>query len=161
MPDIYTADWYESVKGAINAEVATMRNVPEGAWTVAVEIMGDDLSPYVDPGATRRFLVRIEQGQCVWYREVDGDDPDERLDYRFTGPAAVFDDIAAGRLDPIDAALQGTIKARGDMRFLLRQADLVKVLLEAYASGVETTWPLGCPPYAGAGAATATEAANA
>ena len=153
MPDIYTSEWYESVKSAINAQVTTMRNVPEGAWTVAVEIVGDGVSPYVDAGAQRRFLVRIEQGQCAWYREVDGEDPEERLDYRFTGPAAVFDDIAAGRMDPIDAALQGTVKARGDMRFLLRQAELVKVLLESYASGVETTWPLGCPPYVGAGSA--------
>jgi hypothetical protein len=47
------------------------------------------------------------------------------------------------------------VKVRGDMRFLMRQAELVKVLLEAYASGVETVWPQGQPPYIAASAINA------
>jgi hypothetical protein len=35
------------------------------------------------------------------------------------------------------------------MRFLMRQAEHVKILLGAYASGVETSSPRGRPPYAG------------
>ncbi|MBI2168420.1 MAG: SCP2 sterol-binding domain-containing protein [Actinobacteria bacterium] len=146
MPAIYTPEWYESVKEAINAKVATVKDVPEGAWTVAVEIAGDGVSPYVADGDERRFLIRIERGQCEWYREIDGE-PDVELDYRFRGPATVFDEIAAGLADPIDAALHGTVRVRGDMRFLMRQAELVQVLLEAYTAGVETTWPEGQPPY--------------
>ncbi len=72
-----------------------------------------------------------------------------KLDYRFTGPASVFDSIAAAETDPIDAALSGSIKVRGDMRFLMRQAEMVQVLLEAYSKGVDTTWPKGRPPYGG------------
>ena len=34
-----------------------------------------------------------------------------------------------------------------DMRFLMRQAEHVQVLLEAYTSGVSTEWPQGRPPY--------------
>lgn len=146
MPDIYTTGWYEAVKTAINAAVDDLRDVPEGAWTICVEIVGDGASPYVDVDGMRRFLIRIEAGICKWYRELDAD-PDEKLDYRFTGVANVFDEIAAGVLDPLDAVLHGLIRVRGDMRFLLRQAELVNVLLGAYTSGVDTTWPGGRPPY--------------
>ena len=153
MPDIYTVDWYESVKDAINTAVGTMSDTPEGAWTICVEIVGDGISPYTPADGMRRFLVRIEQGHCLWYRELDAD-PDEKLDYRFTGSASVFDGIAAALEDPIDVVLHGSIKVRGDMRFLLRQAELVNVLLQAYVSGVDTTWPQGRPPYAEVGAVT-------
>lgn len=147
MPDIYTPDWYEAVKTAINAAVADLRDAPEGAWTICVEIVGDDASPYTPASGMRRFLIRIEAGHCLWYRELNAD-PEDKLDYRFTGPATVFDEIAAAIGDPIEAVLHGSIKVRGDMRFLLRQAELVNVLLGAYTSGVDTTWPKGQPPYA-------------
>lgn len=152
MSDIYTADWYEAVRDAINAKVGELptKAVPEGAWHAVVEIVGDGASPYVGAEDTRRFLVRIENGMCDWYREIDTPNPDVTLDYRFTGPATVFDEIAAAQRDPVDAALDGTVKVRGDMRFLMRQAELVKVLLEAYTTSVDTEWPQGKPPYNGA-----------
>lgn len=148
MADIYTPAWYDAVRVAINERVARMNDVPSESFNVAIEIDADGQSPYVAPGTTRRFLVRLERGQCAWYREVEADDPNVALDYRFTGPATAFDQIAAAQLDPIDAALQGAIKVRGDMRFLMRQAALVQTLLEAYATGVSTAWPQGKPPYA-------------
>jgi putative sterol carrier protein len=148
MADIYTPEWYDDVRDAMNTRVATMQNLPTGALQIKVEIVGDGCSPYVAQGSERHFLISIEEGHCAWYREVEGDDPALKLDYRFRGPAAVFDEIAAGLEDPINAALHGTVKVRGDMRFLMRQAEHVKVLLEAYASGVHTSWPLGSPPYA-------------
>jgi putative sterol carrier protein len=155
MPDIYTSDWYEAVREAINARVGTLKSVPDGAFVVKIEIVGDGASPYVAAGDERHFLINIEKGACAWYREVDGDEEGIRLDYRFRGSATVFDEVAAGLSDPIDAALHGTVKVRGDMRFLMRQAELVKVLLEAYASGVETVWPQGQPPYIAASAINA------
>jgi len=149
MPDIYTPDWYEAVRDAINSRVSDMEGLPEGSWNIAVDILGDGVSPYVDEGAERNFVVRIEGGRCAWYKEVGGEAPGVKLDFRFRGPAKVFDEIAAGLLDPIDAALRGTVKAKGDMRFLMRQAEHVQVLLSAYTDGVETLWPLGSPPYEG------------
>ena len=148
MAEIYWQAWYDEVRDAINARVATMRDLPDGAWMVKIEIVGDGVSPYVAEGEERHFLVSIEDGHCAWYREVGGDDPAVQLNYRFRGPATAFDEIAAGLTDPIDVALHGTVKVRGDMRFLMRQAEHVKVLLEAYANGVQTSWPLGQPPYA-------------
>lgn len=149
MPDVYTAPWYDAVRIAINASVAQLPNVPSDAFNIAIEIVADGRSPYVPEGETRRFLVRLEGGQCAWYREIEEDDPSVDLDYRFTGPATLFDEIAAGLTDPIDAALGGSVRVRGDMRFLLRQAEMVQVVLEAYSRGVETTWPAGAPPYNG------------
>jgi putative sterol carrier protein len=151
MPDVYTPGWYDAVQVAINERVATLPDVPSDSFNIAVEIVGDGKSPYVDDGNIRRFLIRLEAGTCAWYREVDADDSSVTLDYRFTGPATTFDEVAAGLTDPIDAALSGAIKVRGDMRFLMRQAEMVQVLLEAYSKGVDTTWPAGAPPYNGAG----------
>ncbi|MCC7078416.1 MAG: SCP2 sterol-binding domain-containing protein [Acidimicrobiia bacterium] len=151
MPDVYTTPWYEAVKEAINNAVAELPNAPTDSFTIQAEIVGDGASPYVSDGDTLRFLIRLEGGQCAWYREIDADDPSVKLDYRFTGPATVFDEIAAAAQDPIDAALSGAIKVRGDMRFLMRQAEMVQVLLDAYSKRVDTTWPNGRPPYNGVG----------
>ena len=151
MPDIYTPDWYEAVKVAINEAVVKIPNAPKDSFTIQVEIVGDGKTPYVADGDMLRLLIRLEEGVCAWYREIDADDPSVKLNYRFTGPGSVFDSIAAGTSDPIDAALTGTIKVRGDMRFLMRQAEMVQVLLKAYSQGVDTTWPKGRPPYDGVG----------
>jgi len=148
MADIYSTAWYEGVRDAMNTRVATMTDLPKGVLHIKVEIYGDGISPYIEEDVERHFLIRIADGHCDWYREVDGDDTSVKLDYRFRGPATIFDEIAAGLQDPIDAALHGTVKVRGDMRFLMRQAEHVSVLLDAYAHGVQTTWPLGRPPYA-------------
>jgi putative sterol carrier protein len=151
MPDVYTDTWYGAVVEAINRRVATIHNAPPETLHVAVDIEGDGLSPYVSEGGARHFLIRISGGQCEWYREVQESaqsTPDCRLDYRFVGPAATFDAIIASLIDPIDAALSGAVRVRGDMRFLMRQAELVQVLLEAYTHDVDTTWPKGAPPYA-------------
>ncbi len=153
MPEIYSEGWYEAVVDTINTKVGTLseKDVPKGVWHAVVEIVADGRSPYVAEGDTRRFLIRIDGGRCAWYREIDTPNPEGvELDYRFVGPAAAFDGIAAGIVDPVDAALDGTVRVRGDMRFLMRQAELVKTLLEAYTSGVDTEWPAGRPPYNGA-----------
>ncbi len=152
MPDIYTNEWYDAVREAMNASAATLNGVPTGSFVVAVEIVGDGLSPYVEQGSTRHFLVKIDAGRCEWYREIASSEDERRaagrgVDYRFTGSATAFDEIACGVLDPIDAALRGTVRVRGDMRFLMRHAEHVNALLGAYSREVDTTWPSGMPPY--------------
>ncbi|MEI2640270.1 MAG: hypothetical protein V9F03_14955 [Microthrixaceae bacterium] len=151
MADVYTPEWYDLVKEAINNRVAGMDGLPPETLHIAVDIEGDGVSPYVDEASSRHFLIRIAKGACEWYREVDeaAQSTDEiKLDYRFVGPASEFDAVVGGVIDPIDAALGGVIKVRGDMRFLMRQAEHVQVLLDAYTHGVQTDWPKGEPPYA-------------
>lgn len=149
MPDIYTEEWYEALKKLINENELIAAKSPKGRWVAAIEIKGDGRSPYVAGDSTKRFVVRLEDGKCVWYKELAPDDDGSEfdLDYRFTGAASVFDEIAAGITDPIDAGLDGRIRIKGDMRFLLRQAELVKEILEIYQRDLETTWPKGKPPY--------------
>jgi putative sterol carrier protein len=149
MPDIYTEAWYEALKSLINQNEVIAAKSPKGRWTAAIEITGDGKSPYVPQDSTKRFVVHLEDGKCIWYKELPADDTGAEfdLDYRFTGAASVFDEIAAGISDPIDAGLDGRIRIKGDMRFLLRQAELVKEILEIYQRDLETTWPKGKPPY--------------
>src|SRR5690606_9605028 len=72
--DIYTQAWYDEVRDAINSRVADLDDVPAGSWHVAVDVVGDGRSPYVPADEERHFLVRIEDGMCTWYRELDGED---------------------------------------------------------------------------------------
>ena len=62
----------------------------------------------------------------------------------------MFEGVAAGLIDLIDAGLKGKIKITGDMRILIRHAELVNVLYDVYAREVETIWPKGKPGSAGA-----------
>ena len=109
MAYIYTDEWFGYVRDAINAKVATLRHLPPDTLLIAVDIVGDGVSPYVTEGAERHFLVQIDGGRCGWYREGEAGESDQ-LNYRFRGPAAVFDEIAAGLVDPIDAALKGAVR---------------------------------------------------
>ena len=45
MPDIYTSDWYEAVKVAINEAVVKIPNAPKDSFTIQVEIVGDGKTP--------------------------------------------------------------------------------------------------------------------
>ena len=60
--------------------------------------------------------------------------------------AVHFEKVAAGIVDPVEAGLKGTIKITGDMRILIKHADLVNVVQEVYQREVETTWPKAQPP---------------
>ena len=48
-------------------------------------------------------------------------------------------------IDLIDAGLKGSVKITGDMRILIRHAELVNVVYGVYAREIETTWPKGKP----------------
>jgi len=51
----------------------------------------------------------------------------------------------AGWIDLIDAGLKGSVKITGDMRILIRHAELVNVVYGVYAREIETNWPKGKP----------------
>ena len=76
--------------------------------------------------------------------------PRKDFEYIFELPASVFEEVAAGQIDLIDAGLKGRIKITGDMRILIRHAELVNEIYDAFAREVETLWPKGKPGSAGA-----------
>jgi putative sterol carrier protein len=147
MPDIYTTEWYDELKDLLNRNPDLAKSAPSGELKVLGEFHGDGRSPYLEQGEQRFFVVHLCDGRCTDYYEVDEPPPRKEFDFIFEIPAAIFEESAAGIVDPVEAGLKGTIKITGDMRVLIRHADLVNVVQEVYAREVETTWPKGRPPY--------------
>jgi hypothetical protein len=92
-------------------------------------------------------LIPADAGRVVDYRPLEARHDGKQLGFRFTAPASIWEAIAAGQLDPITAGLRGQIRIRGDMRFLMENADAVKELVDLYGHQNDTEWPKGRPPY--------------
>jgi putative sterol carrier protein len=133
----------------LNRNPDVEKNAPRGQYKMLAEIRGESPSPYLTDGDHRFFVVHFDDGKCTEYYEVTESPPRKEFDFIFEFPATVFEGVAAGVVDPIEAGLKGTIKITGDMRILIKHADLVNVLHKVYASEVETAWPDGRPPYGG------------
>ncbi len=147
MPAIYTKEWYDELKNLLNHNEEVEKSAPCGKLKALAELRGDGQSPYLADGQKLFFVVHLDDGRCTDYYEVDEPPPRKEFDFIFQIPATVFEGIAAGLADPVEAGLKGTIKITGDMRILIKHAELVNVLQEVYARDVETTWPKGSPPY--------------
>ncbi len=148
MPDIYTTQWYDELKELLNRNPDLAKSAPSGELKVLGRLFGDGRSPYLGEGEQRFFVVLLNDGKCMDYYEVDEAPPRKEFDFIFEIPASIFEEVAAGSADPVEAGLKGTIKITGDMRILIRHADLVNVVQEVYAREVQTSWPKGRPPYA-------------
>jgi putative sterol carrier protein len=149
MPAIYTKEWYEELKALLNRNDEVEKNAPRGKIKVLAELRGESQSPYLPDGQRLFFVVDLDDGKCTDYQEVAEPPPRKEFDFIFEVPATVFEGVSAGLVDPIEAGLKGTIKITGDMRILIKHAELVNVVHEVYARDVETTWPKGKPPYSG------------
>lgn len=147
MPAIYTKEWYEELKDLLNHNEDIQKNAPRGKLTALAEIRGDGQSPYLADGQKLFFVVHLDDGKCTDYHEVAEPPPRREFDFIFELPATVFEGVASGLVDPVGAGLKGAIKISGDMRILIKHAELVNVLQEVYARDIETTWPKGSPPY--------------
>jgi hypothetical protein len=149
MPDIYTNEWYDELKDLLNRNDEVEKNAPRGRIKVLAELQGEGQSPYLTDGMRLFFVVNLDDGKCTDYQEVAEPPPRKEFDFIFEVPATAFEGVSAGLVDPIEAGLKGTIKITGDMRILIKHAELVNVVHDVYAREVETTWPKGKPPYAG------------
>lgn len=147
MPDIYTNDWYDEIRDLLNRNPEMVENAPRGKLHVLAEVRGDGTSPYIASGRELRFGIHLDDGKCTEYYELNEPPARNDFDFIFEFPAALFEGVAAGTVDPIDAGLKGTIKITGDMRILIKHAELVNILHAVYAKEVETSWPKGKPPY--------------
>ncbi len=145
MPEIYTNEWYEALKKLLNENPEVDKNAPRGTFRVLAKIVGDGASLYMPAGEVRNFIVVFADGKCLEYRQLEIPPPRKDFEYIFELPASVFEGVAAGLIDLIDAGLKGKIKISGDMRILIRHAELVNVLYDVYAREVETVWSKGKP----------------
>jgi hypothetical protein len=147
MPDIFTQEWYDAMLKLANSRDDLSGKVPQGEWKVAIEIEGDDISPYTPKGEFKYFFVHMVDGKIRELKACDEKITGKGLSYRITGPAHVFESMAAGLMDPIEKGLDGTLSIRGDMRLLMQNADLANIIFEVYNSSELTDWPKGKPPY--------------
>jgi hypothetical protein len=148
MPDIYTPAWYLKLRDLLNLHPEIEKSAPRGAYKLLLLIRGDGASPYLAKDRELLFAIHLDDGRCSDYVELDPGVARKGYDFVFEFPASVYEGVAAGIVDPVGAGLQGTIKITGDMRVLIRHAELVNILHQVYAREVETTWPRGRPPYA-------------
>ena len=147
MSDIYTAHWYDELQQLLNRNAEIEKSAPRGRFKILAELRGDGRSPYVPEGQSLYFVVLLDDGKCTEYSEIVEAPARKEFDFIFEFPASVFEGVAAATEDPIAAGLKGTIKITGDMRVVIRHADLVNVLRDVYAREVDTGWPNGKPPY--------------
>jgi putative sterol carrier protein len=148
MSVIYSDAWYEDMKKLINDSEELRRQTPKERIRISFEVAGDGASPYVPADGALYFLIVFDEGKVQEFHPLDERFSGKGLDFRFTAPATVWESIAAGKSDPITAGLRGEIKIRGDMKFLMENADGVKLLVDLYGNQVDTEWPKGQPPYA-------------
>ncbi|MBW2373646.1 MAG: SCP2 sterol-binding domain-containing protein [Deltaproteobacteria bacterium] len=148
MSVIYSDAWYEDMKKLINHSEELRRQTPKGRIVISFEVEGDGASPYVPAEGALYFMIVFDEGQVREFQPLDERFSGKGLNFRFTAPATVWESIAAGKTDPITAGLRGSIKIRGDMKFLMENADGVKLLVDLYGNQVDTEWPQGQPPYA-------------
>lgn len=147
MSVIYSEAWYEDMKRLINGSDELGKLAPKVRIAFSLEVMGDGLSPYVPASGGLYFLLVIEDGKVVEFRPLGERHDGKGLNFRFTAPATIWEGVAAGSEDPIKCGLRGTIKVRGDMKFLMENADAVKLAIDLYGHQGNTEWPLGRPPY--------------
>ena len=147
MSIIYSEAWYDDMKNLINGSDQFAAQAPRERLAMTLEVAGDGVSPYVPKGEDLFFLIVLEKGRVVEFSPLEARHDGKGLNFRFTAPAALWENIAAGLQDPITVGLRGGIKIRGDMRFLMKNADAVKVLVDLYGNQVTTDWPSGKPPY--------------
>jgi hypothetical protein len=147
MSAIYSDAWYDDMKALINGSEKLGAMAPRTRIVFTLEVAGDGASPYVPKDGALYFLLEIENGKVTVFRPLPERHDGKGLNFRFTAPATVWEGVAAGQRDPITSGLRGEIKVRGDMRFLMQNADAVKLAIDLYANQVSTEWPLGRPPY--------------
>lgn len=151
MSVIYSDAWYGDMKSLVNSAKGLEELAPKKRIVASFEVVGDGASPYVPKDGAIYYLIVLDGGKVCEYSPLPGRHDGKGLNFRFTAPATVWEEVAAGLADPITCGLRGTIKVRGDMRFLMQHAEAVKLLVDLYANQGTTEWPKGRPPY---GAAT-------
>ena len=147
MAVIYTDAWYEDLKQMINGCADFAKKAPQERLVMVLEVMGDGASPYVPSDGAIHYIIVLDHGLVAELSPLAERHPGKGLNFRFTAPASVWEGVAAGEIDPITAGMRGTIRVRGDMRVLMRNADAVKILVDLYGDQVHTEWPHGKPPY--------------
>lgn len=147
MSVIYSDAWYEDMKDMVNSLEKLPTLMAQKRIVATFEVVGDTDSPYVGEDQTVHYLIELDSGRVLQCAAMAERHDGKGLDFRFTAPATVWEQIAAGQTDPISAGLKGSIRIKGDMRFLMKNAEAVKMIVDVYGGLEITEWPKGKPPY--------------
>jgi hypothetical protein len=129
----------------VAAVVAAVNRHPDLARALAG--LGPDLAAVVE-----RDRSLLQKGAAVWGRQERGciaewrvlEDEDDVLEiepaYVVRAPYLLWKEILQGRADPVQAALSGRVKVKGDLEGLVRRSGYRYILEEALLS-VPTEFP--------------------
>jgi hypothetical protein len=133
-----SAEWIEAVALEVNGHPDLAR---------ALAGLGSDLAVVVE-----RDPVHFPHGAAAWGRQEGGrivawralEDEDDVLElepaYVIRAPLAIWKDLLTGRADPVQAALSGRVKVKGDLEGLVRRAGYRYIVEEALRR-VDTVFP--------------------
>jgi hypothetical protein len=124
-----SAGWLDAVVREVNAHADLGR---------ALSGLGADLAAVVERDP-RHFPSgaaawgRQESGRIVAWRMLEDEDDVLELEpaYVVRAPLALWKDLLTGRADPVQAALSGRVKVKGDLEGLVRRAGYRYILDEA------------------------------
>jgi hypothetical protein len=133
-----SSEWLDAVVRQVNGHADLPR---------ALAGLGADLAAVVerDAGPFPRGAGawgRHEGGRIVSWRVLEDEDDVLELEpaYVVRAPLGVWKDLLRGRADPVQAALSGRVKVKGDLDGLVRRAGYRYIVDEALRR-VETEFP--------------------
>ncbi len=131
-------EWLEAVVREVNGHAHLSR---------ALAGLGPDLAAVVERDGDHfphgaAAWGRHEGGRIVAWRVLEDDDDVLEIEpaYVVRAPLPVWKDLLRGRADPVQAALSGRVKVKGDLDGLVRRAGYRYIVEEALRR-VETEFP--------------------
>ena len=133
-----SAEWIEAVVRQVNGHPDLAR---------ALAGLGSDLAAVVE-----RDPVHFPHGAAAWGRHEDGrivewralEDEDDVLElepaFVVRAPLGLWKELLTGKVDPVQAALSGRVKVKGDLDGLVRRAGYRYIVEEALRR-VDTVFP--------------------
>ncbi len=133
-----SVEWIEAVVREVNAHPDLPR---------ALSGLGADLAAVVE-----RDPVHFPHGAAAWGRQEGGrivawralEDEDDVLEidpaYVVRAPLTLWKELLTGKADPVQAALSGRVRVKGDLEGLVRRAGY-RYIVEAALQRVETVFP--------------------
>ena len=124
-----SSGWLDAVAREVNAHPDLGR---------ALSGLGADLAAVIERDASHfprggGAWGRQESGRIVAWRVLEDEDDVLELEpaYVVRAPLALWKDLLTGRADPVQAALSGRLKVKGDLEGLVRRAGYRYIVDEA------------------------------
>jgi hypothetical protein len=134
-----SSQWLDAVVREVNGHVDLPRALAGLGADLAAVVERDDAGHFPRGAAA---WGRHQGGRIVSWRVLEDEDDVLELEpaYVVRAPLSVWKDLLRGRADPVQAALSGRVKVKGDLDGLVRRAGYRYIVDEALRR-VETVFP--------------------